>query len=101
MDGFFAKVSHHNHFPIWKNESLQEFTMQINRVRKYSKGRNETPKIASQRRNSVFRPKQIAETLRKMIVQSGIEKITVQKLAREIGVSGGAIYRHFKNKREI
>jgi AcrR family transcriptional regulator len=75
--------------------------MQINRVRKYSKGRNEMPKIASQRRNTVFRRKQIAETLRKIIVQSGIEKITVQKLAREIGVSGGAIYRHFKSKREI
>jgi AcrR family transcriptional regulator len=39
--------------------------------------------------------------LRKIIIKYGSEHVTVQKLAEEIGVSGGAIYRHFRSKREI
>jgi AcrR family transcriptional regulator len=39
--------------------------------------------------------------LRKIIIEYGSEHVTVQNLAQEIGVSGGAIYRHFRSKREI
>ena len=59
------------------------------------------PKIVRKRQNTVLRRKQIIETLRKIIIKYGSEHVTVRRLAEEIGVSGGAIYRHFKSKREI
>jgi len=59
------------------------------------------PKIINKRQNTVLRRKQIIETLRKIIIKNGSEHVTVRRLAKEIGVSGGAIYRHFKSKREI
>jgi len=59
------------------------------------------PRIVPKRQNSVLRRKQIIATLRKIIIKYGSEHVTVQRLAKEIGVSGGAIYRHFKSKREI
>jgi AcrR family transcriptional regulator len=59
------------------------------------------PKIVRKRQSTVLRRKQIIETLRKIIIKYGSEHVTVRTLAKEIGVSGGAIYRHFKSKREI
>jgi AcrR family transcriptional regulator len=59
------------------------------------------PKIVRKRQSTVLRRKQIIETLRKIIIKYGSEHVTVRKLAKEIGVSGGAIYRHFKSKREV
>jgi AcrR family transcriptional regulator len=41
------------------------------------------------------------EALRKLIIEYGSENVTVRRIANEIGVSEGAIYRHFKSKREI
>ncbi len=61
----------------------------------------EIAKSAPKRRNTVLRRKQIVETLRKIIIKYGSEHVTVKKLAAEIGFSGGALYRHFKSKREI
>ncbi len=37
----------------------------------------------------------------KIIDQRGIQGLTIKNLAREIGVTEGAIYRHFENKRQI
>lgn len=59
------------------------------------------PRIVPKRQNTFLRRRQIIETLRKIIIKYGSEHVTVRKLAEEIGVSGGAIYRHFKSKREI
>ena len=59
------------------------------------------PRIVRKRQNTVLRRKQIIETLRKIIIKYGSEHVTVRRLAKEIGVSGGAIYRHFKSKREV
>lgn len=59
------------------------------------------PKIVRKRQSTVLRRKQIIETLRKIIIKYGSEHVTVRTLAKEIGVSGGAIYRHFKSKREV
>src|SRR5512137_1544472 len=59
------------------------------------------PKIIRKRQNTILRRRQIIETLRKIIIKYGSEHVTVRKLAEEIGVSGGAIYRHFKSKREV
>ena len=61
----------------------------------------EMPKCVPKRQNTILRRKQIVAALRKIIIKYGSENVTVQKLAEEIGVSGGAIYRHFKSKREI
>jgi AcrR family transcriptional regulator len=61
----------------------------------------EVSKIASKRQNTVLRRKQIVRTLRKIIIRYGSENLTVKKLAEEIGFSGGALYRHFKSKREV
>lgn len=36
-----------------------------------------------------------------LIDQKGIQGLTIKNLARETGVTEGAIYRHFDNKREI
>jgi AcrR family transcriptional regulator len=36
-----------------------------------------------------------------LIIQYGSENVTVRRLAEAIGVTGGAIYRHFKSKKEI
>ncbi len=59
------------------------------------------PKLVRKRASTSLRRKQIIETLRKIIIKYGSEHVTVRKLAKEIGVSEGAIYRHFKSKREI
>ena len=59
------------------------------------------PKCVPKRQNTILRRKQIVAALRKIIIKHGSEHVTVQKLAEEIGVSGGAIYKHFKSKREI
>lgn len=53
------------------------------------------------RRNTVVRRRQIVSAARKLIVKHGSEHVTVRRIAQEIGVSEGAIYRHFKSKREI
>ena len=58
-------------------------------------------KVIRTRQDTVFRQKQIVKTLRKIIIKYGSEHVTVRKLAEEIGVSGGALYRHFKSKREV
>jgi AcrR family transcriptional regulator len=66
-----------------------------------SKGETGIPRFVPKRQNTFLRRKQIVETLRKIIIRYGSEHLTVQKLAAEIGVSAGALYRHFKSKREI
>jgi AcrR family transcriptional regulator len=57
--------------------------------------------FARQKQNTVFRRKQIIGTLRRIIIKYGSEHVTIRKLAKEIGLSDGALYRHFKSKREI
>ncbi len=53
------------------------------------------------RRDTSVRRQQIVSAARKLIVKYGSEHVTVRRIAREIGVSEGAIYRHFKSKRDI
>ena len=36
-----------------------------------------------------------------MIIKYGSEHVTVRRIAKEVGFSEGAIYRHFKSKRDI
>ncbi len=64
-------------------------------------GETEISKYIPKRQNTVLRRKQIVKTLRKIIIKYGSEHVTVRKLTEEIGVTPGAIYRHFKSKREV
>ncbi len=59
------------------------------------------PKIPQKRQKTLIRRKQIISALRKLIIKYGSENVTVARVAKEIGVTQGAIYRHFKSKREI
>jgi AcrR family transcriptional regulator len=44
---------------------------------------------------------QIVDAARKVIIKHGSEHITVKRIAKEVGISETAIYRHFKSKRDI
>jgi AcrR family transcriptional regulator len=54
-----------------------------------------------ERKHTLVRRRQIVSAARKLIVKYGSEHVTVRRIAKEIGVSEGAIYRHFRSKREI
>lgn len=41
------------------------------------------------------------EAARKLIMRAGSEHVTVRNMAKEVGISEAAIYRHFKSKTEI
>ncbi len=59
------------------------------------------PKKIQKRQTTSLRRKQIISALRKLIIKHGSEHVTVRRIAREIGISQGAIYRHFKSKSAI
>ena len=59
------------------------------------------PKKMQRRRSTEVRRTQIANAARALTVKYGSEHITVRRIAKEIGVSEGALYRHFKSKRDI
>jgi len=43
----------------------------------------------------------IVDTARKIILDEGIESLTTRRLAKILGVTDGALYRHFRSKKEI
>ena len=53
------------------------------------------------RKDTLIRQKEIVSAARKLIVKYGSEHVTVRKVAQEIGVTEGAIYKHFKSKRDV
>lgn len=57
--------------------------------------------MARGRKSTMIRKKQIMDAARKLIVRSGSEHVTIKNMAKEVGISESAIYRHFKNKKEI
>jgi AcrR family transcriptional regulator len=52
-------------------------------------------------RSTLVRQQQIVDAARKLIIKYGSEHLTVRKMAKEVGISEAAIYRHFKSKRDI
>lgn len=48
-----------------------------------------------------YRQRQIVEATRKIIATKGMEAITIREIAKEVGITDGDIYRHFKSKKEI
>lgn len=57
--------------------------------------------MAQKRASTAIRKKQIIDAARKLIVQKGSEYLTIRAIAKEVNISEAAIYRHYRNKREI
>jgi AcrR family transcriptional regulator len=53
------------------------------------------------RKTTLIRQKEIVLAARKLIVKYGSEHVTVRRMAKEIGVSEAAIYKHFKSKKDV
>jgi len=52
-------------------------------------------------RAQTFRQQQIVGCARRIITTRGFENLTIAELAKEMGLTQGAIYRHFRSKKEI
>ncbi len=50
---------------------------------------------------NVSRQQQIVDAARKLLFEYGSEFVTVRKIAKEVGVTEAAIYRHFPSKKSI
>jgi AcrR family transcriptional regulator len=57
--------------------------------------------MAQKRVRTEVRKQQIISAARKLIVRHGSEQLTVRRLAKEVGFTEAALYRHFKSKREV
>ena len=53
------------------------------------------------RRSGVVRQQEINEAAKNLISMRGMESVTIDAIADEVGLSEGAIYRHFNSKRQI
>jgi AcrR family transcriptional regulator len=53
------------------------------------------------RQRTEIRRAEIADAAGSVMMRRGSEHITIKEIAREIRLSEGAIYRHFRNKRDI
>jgi AcrR family transcriptional regulator len=53
------------------------------------------------RQKTVVRQQQITEAVRLLILTKGMESVTIGAIAFTVGLSEGAIYRHFASKKEI
>lgn len=56
---------------------------------------NKKPKYCSPKQH------EIVEIARKIITTQGIERLTIREIAKDLKLTDGALYRHFKSKREI
>jgi AcrR family transcriptional regulator len=52
-------------------------------------------------KTTAVRKDQIVNAAKKLIIKHGSENLTIRAIAREVGLSEGALYRHFKSKRDI
>ena len=57
--------------------------------------------MITKRAKTELRKQQIIEAAAKLIFKSGSEHLTVRRIADEVGITEGAIYRHFKSKKSI
>jgi AcrR family transcriptional regulator len=59
------------------------------------------PRTSKRRESSSVRQEQIIDAAQKLILKNGSEHVTIRRIAKEVGISEGAIYRHFKSKSDI
>ena len=52
-------------------------------------------------KTTAVRKDQIVSAAKKLIIKHGSENLTIRAIAHEVGLSEGALYRHFKSKRDI
>jgi len=52
-------------------------------------------------KTTAVRKDQIVNAAKRLIIKHGSENLTVRAIAHEVGLSEGALYRHFKSKRDI
>ena len=57
--------------------------------------------MVQKRENTLVRQKEIIDAAGELAVQYGSEHLTVRRIAQKVGFSEGAIYRHFKSKKDI
>jgi AcrR family transcriptional regulator len=57
--------------------------------------------MVTERKKTELRQQQIIEAAANLIFKSGSEHLTVRRIAEEVGITEGAIYRHFKSKKSI
>jgi AcrR family transcriptional regulator len=57
--------------------------------------------MTQKHRTTAIRKDQIVTAAKKLIIKHGSENVTVRAIAKEVGLSEGAVYRHFKSKRDI
>ena len=57
--------------------------------------------VARARRPTDVRRREIIDAARMVITERGMQALTIGSLARAVGVSEGAIYRHFRGKKQI
>jgi AcrR family transcriptional regulator len=57
--------------------------------------------LANPYKSTEIRKLEIIEAARLLIIRKGSEHLTVRNIARQVGLTDAAIYRHFRSKREI
>lgn len=57
--------------------------------------------MARKYESTKLRREQIVNAAMEVIVKYGSEHVTVKRIAKEVGISEAAIYRHFKSKRDV
>src|SRR5690554_1883250 len=57
--------------------------------------------MVKKRESTEVRQKQIIDAARKVIIKFGSENVTIRRIAKEVGVTEAAVYRHFPSKKEI
>ncbi len=57
--------------------------------------------MIQKRKSTAVRKRQIINAARKLIIKKGSEHLTVRAVAKEVGLTEAAIYRHFKSKRDM
>ena len=57
--------------------------------------------VVRARRPTSIRRREIIDAARLLITEHGMQSLTIGNLARAVGVSEGAIYRHFSSKKRI
>ena len=53
------------------------------------------------RHNTAIRSEEIAYAARELIAKQGIENLTTRAIAKKVGITQAAVYRHFRSKKEI
>lgn len=53
------------------------------------------------RQSTTLRRKQIIKAAGKVVVRYGSENVTIKRIAAEVGITEGTIYRHFTSKKEV